>query len=158
MFERFLHTENDVAPLILRVAAGGVVLMHGFQKFLGWFGGHGPTATMEAFAQWFGLPYALTFLVILSDFFGALFLIAGVLTRFVSATIGMVMIGAMVLVHGRWGFYMNWYGEPRGEGIEFHLLILAMTVVLMIRGGGKWSFDRFLLRKTREAGARRISA
>lgn len=147
MVRRLLSTRDELAPLILRITVGGVVLMHGFQKLLGWFGGHGPGPTMDAFEKWFGLPYALTFLVIMSDSFGALFLLLGFLTRVAAASIGLVMLGAMFIVHGRWGFYMNWYSEPRGEGIEFHLLVLGMAIVLTILGGGKASLDAYLLKR-----------
>lgn len=51
MLRKFLHTTDDVAPFILRITMGGVVLAHGFQKLPGWFGGHGAMATMEAFNQ-----------------------------------------------------------------------------------------------------------
>jgi putative oxidoreductase len=40
-----------------------------------------------------------------------------------------------------YGFFMNWNGDKGGEGIEYHLLVIVITVALMIRGGGKWSVD-----------------
>ncbi|MBU2492864.1 MAG: DoxX family protein [Bacteroidetes bacterium] len=147
IIRKLIKTSDDINLFIIRVVAGFVVLMHGFQKFLGMFGGHGPQSTMDSFNEWFGFPHFLTLLVILSDFFGSLFLIIGVFTRFMAASISAVMIGAIIFVHGRWGFYMNWYAEPRGEGFEFHLLVLAITVVLIISGGGKWSVDYFLHQK-----------
>jgi putative oxidoreductase len=102
---------------------------------------------MDAFNQWWGIPHAVTFLVILSDSAGACSLMLGFLTRFVSASIGLVMLGAIYFAHGRWGFYMNWYGEPRGEGFEFHLLVLGIVSVLVLRGGGRWSIDRMILHR-----------
>ena len=147
MIKKLVQTTDEFKLFLLRVVVGFVVMMHGFQKLFGLFGGHGAEATMEAFNQWFGFPYFLTFLVIMSDFFGALFLILGFFTRFMAATIGVVMIGAIAFVHGRWGFYMNWYAEQRGEGFEFHILILVIVIVLAIYGGGKWSVDRFLHEK-----------
>jgi len=39
---------------------------------------------------------------------------------------------------------MNWTGAQKGEGYEFHLLVLATTVFLMIRGAGAASIDRML--------------
>ena len=112
------------------------------------FGGHGASWTIDAFGQWFGFPAFITILVMTADTLGSFFLILGFLTRFVAASITALMIGAIYFVHGRWGFYMNWYTEQnRGEGFEFHLLILAITVVLIIAGGGKWSLDRLILNK-----------
>ena len=113
---RLFATEDDGALTVLRVTAGGVILAHGLQKLLGLFGGHGVQATVQAFQQWFHMPPWLTMLVILSDSFGSVLLILGFATRFAAASASLVMVGAIVLVHGRHGFYMNWYSQPRGEG------------------------------------------
>ncbi len=145
--KKFLSTNDDSTLTLLRITGGFVVLAHGVQKLLGWFGGHGVTETMESFERWFGLPGFVTFLVIMSDSFGALCLILGAGTRFMASSIALVMIGAIALVHGRWGFYMNWYSERRGEGFEFHLLVLVIMMVLIIRGGGKASFDLWLTKR-----------
>ncbi|MCK6543224.1 DoxX family protein [bacterium] len=147
MFKKMIETSDDLALTVLRIVSGSVILMHGLQKLLGWFGGHGVTATMQAFEAWFGMPYVVTLLVILSDSLGAICLIAGAATRFMAASILSVMIGAILLVHGRWGFYMNWYSEKRGEGFEFHLLVIVIMIVLIMRGGGLWSVDRWLMKK-----------
>lgn len=127
---------------VLRVVSGGVVAGHGAQKLLGWFGGHGPTETMSSFERWFGLPPFVTALVIASDSFGAIALVVGLLTRVAALGVLAVMIGAIALVHGRFGFFMNWYTQPRGEGFEFHLLVIAIMIVLVVRGGGAASIDR----------------
>lgn len=144
LLTRFLATNDDLMTAWLRVVTGGIILAHGVQKLFGWFGGHGPAAVMESFQKWFGLPPAVTFLVILADSLGAFALILGLGTRFMAAAITLVMLGAIWFVHGRWGFYMNWYAQQRGEGFEFHLLVLALTVYLVVRGGGRWSLDRWL--------------
>lgn len=41
------------------------------------------------------------------------------------------MLGAMLLVHGEYGFFINWYGAQQGEGIQFPVLALASTIVLL---------------------------
>jgi putative oxidoreductase len=56
------------------------------------------------------------------------------------------MLGAMVLLNGHNGFFLNWNGDQPGEGIQFHLLVLAISVVLMVKGSGARSLDRSLLR------------
>jgi putative oxidoreductase len=148
----FFATRPDRALTLLRVVAGGVVLAHGAQKLLGWFGGHGAVETVASFQKWFGLPPAITMLVILSDSFGALALVLGLATRFVAGGILAVMIGAIALVHGRWGFYMNWYAQPRGEGFEFHLLVIAIALVLIARGGGWASVDGWIAARVARNG------
>ncbi len=37
---------------------------------------------------------------------------------------------------------MNWAGKQAGEGIEYHLLVIAIAIALIIKGGGKWSVDK----------------
>jgi putative oxidoreductase len=54
------------------------------------------------------------------------------------------MVVAVAMVHDRFGFFMNWTGTQKGEGFEFHLLVLAATAFLMIRGAGAASVDRLL--------------
>jgi putative oxidoreductase len=146
MLRRFLATPDEPALAIVRVTVGTVILAHGLQKLFGWFGGHGPQEVMEGFHRWFGLPYPLTAMVIAAESFGAFALILGFASRFTAATIGAVMIGAIALVTGKWGFFMNWYSEAeRGEGFEFHVLVLGMVLAIVLRGGGSWSVDRMLV-------------
>jgi putative oxidoreductase len=151
MLRRLFETPDEVALTIIRVTTGGIMLPHGLQKLFGWFGGHGPIATMASFEEWFSLPPAVTALVIAAESIGALSLIAGLASRLTAAAIGAVMIGAVVLVTGRWGLFMNWYSETRGEGFEYHLLVLGMVLAIVLRGGGRWSADRWLAGRIPEA-------
>jgi putative oxidoreductase len=48
------------------------------------------------------------------------------------------------MVHLPNGFFMNWMGNQKGEGFEFHLLALAMAAALLLRGAGAFSLDRML--------------
>jgi len=54
------------------------------------------------------------------------------------------MLGATLFVHGQFGFFMNWAGQPVREGFEYHILAIGLAVAIMIYGGGKWSIDRTL--------------
>jgi putative oxidoreductase len=54
------------------------------------------------------------------------------------------MIVAIAMVHSRFGFWMNWTGAQKGEGFEYHLLLIAASAFLMIRGAGAASVDRLL--------------
>ena len=92
------------------------------------------------------IPAPLAFLAIVAEFFGGLGLILGLLTRIAAFGIGINMIVAIVTVHSAFGFFMNWTGAQKGEGIEYHLLVLAMVAFLMIRGAGALSVDRALTR------------
>jgi len=140
MIRKFLATNDDILQLILRLTLGIVMLPHGAQKLLGWFGGGGFSATMQGMTS-MGLPAAIVFLVIMAESFGALGLITGFLTRFSAFGIATVMLGAIFTVHAKFGFFMNWTGQQQGEGYEYHLLALGIALALMIRGGGKFSVD-----------------
>jgi len=143
MFKRLVTTSNDVTLTTLRLVLGVVFFAHGAQKLLGWFGGYGYHGTMGAFTH-MGMPAPIAFLIIITEFFGGLGLIAGLLTRIASLGIGCLMIGAIFMVHLQNGFFMNWYGNQKGEGYEFHLLAIAMAATLLLRGAGAFSADRAL--------------
>ncbi len=140
MLRKFLSTENDPAALVMRLALGVVFLAHGAQKVLGWWGGHGAAATIQGFAK-MGLPPAVTVLVMAAEFGGGLLLILGFLTRLAALGVGCVMAGALILVHAKVGFFMNWAGTQKGEGFEYHILALGLAVALLIKGGGAFSVD-----------------
>jgi putative oxidoreductase len=141
--KKLMSTGNDVAFTILRAVLGVVFLAHGSQKMLGLFGGFGFHATMGFFTH-MGMPAPLAFLIICTEFFGGLGLIVGLLTRIASLAIAGLMIGAIFMVHLPNGFFMNWAGNQKGEGFEFHLLALAMAAALLLRGAGAFSLDRTL--------------
>jgi putative oxidoreductase len=143
MFRRLLQTEQSYALLALRVVLAIVIFPQGAQKLLGWYGGFGFDGTMQFFAS-IGVPAVLALLVIASDFFGALALAVGLGGRLAALGTALVMLSAMLLVHGQYGFFINWYGTQPGEGIQFHLLAAAAAVVLMAKGSGAWSVDRLV--------------
>ncbi len=148
MLNRLVRTENDPAALIMRLTLAVVFFPHGAQKVLGWWGGGGASATIQGFAK-MGLPPWLTVLVMAAEFGGSILLILGFLTRIAAFGIVCVMLGALVLVHAKIGFFMNWMGNLKGEGFEYHLLALGLSIALLVKGGGALSIDRAL---TREEG------
>ena len=145
MLKRLMNTTSDVSFTILRLVLGVVFFAHGAQKMLGWFGGFGFHGTMASFTQ-MGMPAAVALLIICTEFFGGLGLIVGLLTRIASLGIVGLMIGAIFMVHLANGFFMNWMGTQKGEGIEYHLLALAMAAALLLRGAGAFSLDWALSR------------
>jgi putative oxidoreductase len=143
MLNKLIHTNPDAAPTILRLALGTVFFAHGAQKVLGWWGGHGFSATMHGFEH-MGIPAVFAFLAIAAEFCGGIGLILGLLGRVAAFGIACVMVVAIVKVHLVNGFFMNWTGQQKGEGFEFHVLVLAITAAIMIAGSGAWSVDRAL--------------
>ncbi len=88
----------------------------------------------------------MAYLAIAAEFFGGLGLIFGLFTRLAAFGIAVNMAVAVVKVHFQFGFFMNWYGQQKGEGIEYHVFAIAMALALMIAGGGAFSVDAFLSR------------
>jgi putative oxidoreductase len=142
MFKKLVNTPNDIVFTVLRLVLGVVFFAHGSQKMLGWFGGYGFKGTMAFFTQTAHIPAVFAFLAIAAEFFGGLGLIVGLLTRVAAFGITVNMLVAILTVHLANGFFMNWTGQQKGEGFEYHLLVLAMTIALMIRGAGAFSLDR----------------
>ncbi len=145
MWRRVIQTWEDRAMLVLRLALGVVMFAHGAQKGLGWFGGEGLAATVTGMEQQ-GLPVPVALLVVAAELLGSLGLILGLLGRLAAAGIGLVMLGAIFLVHLPNGLFMNWTGQQPGEGFEYHVLALAMVVAVMVRGSGALSVDLALSR------------
>jgi putative oxidoreductase len=142
MFKKLLQTEDDTATMILRVLLGVVFFPHGMQKLLGLFGGPGFAGTMHMFETYLSIPALFAFLAIIAEGLGSLGLLSGFLTRLSAFGIGTNMVVAVLMIHHKFGFFMNWDGKQPGEGIEYHILVIAIALALIIRGGGKWSVDR----------------
>lgn len=150
MKRNLLATDNSYSWLILRVVLGVVILAHGLQKTFSWFGGHGWDNSMNYFTGHVGLPSALAAFVILIESLGAFFLIIGFAGRINAFLLGVVMLGAFFVDHRHNGFYMNWYGNQKGEGFEYDLLVWAIAAVLTVNGSGRFSIDQMLsARKSR---------
>jgi putative oxidoreductase len=142
MIRRLFATDGYTGTAILRVVLGIVFFAHGAQKVFGWFGGSGFSGTMSFFTGTLHIPVLFAFLAIAAEFLGGLGLVLGLFTRIAAFGIAVTTAVAIALVSSRFGFFMNWFGTQRGEGYEYHLLVLAMTAFLMIRGGGAFSVDR----------------
>lgn len=131
---------------MLRLALGVVIFPHGLQKTLGWFGGAGFAGTMGFFTQG-GIPAVFAFLAICAEFLGGLGLILGGLSRVAAFGVLCVMLVAVYRVHWAVGFFMNWGGNQKGEGFEFHILAVAIALTILFRGAGALSLDRALSRR-----------
>ena len=158
MLRKLLVTDANTATVILRSVLGVVFFAHGAQKMLGWFGGYGFSGTMAYFTGPAHIPAVFAFLAIAAEFFGGLGLMFGFLTRIAAFAISVNMLVAIATVHGGVGFFMNWTGNQKGEGFEYHLLVLAMTAFLMIRGAGAFSLDRAITIASREEPLRATQA
>ncbi len=135
-------TDDSIAQLFLRLALGIVIFPHGAQKAFGWFGGSGLLKTIEVFADKMHFPPPLTLVLIFIEVFGSIGLILGFFTRFSALGIGASMAICAYMNHFQNGFFMNWFGQQKGEGFEFHILVVGIALALLIKGGGLFSVDR----------------
>ena len=143
---RFFSTSDDVSGLILRLTLALAMFPHGAQKALGWFGGFGLKGTLGFFTT-NGMPLPLALAIVSAEFLGPIALVAGFFTRWSAFGISLVMLGAALMVHSANGFFMNWMGKQAGEGIEYFIPVIAIGLVLMIKGGGRWALDSAIARK-----------
>jgi putative oxidoreductase len=142
-WKRLIATDNDHAAAIARLALGIVILPHGLQKATHLFGGYGIGGTLGFFGT-LGIPAWAGTLVIAAELLGAIGLITGALGRIAASGLLPVMAGAVLLTHLPNGFFMNWGGTQAGEGFEYHILVIALAVVVIIKGSGSLSVDRWL--------------
>lgn len=141
------RTEKHVSGFLLRLILGIVILPHGCQLLLGSFGGFGFNGSMNYFTNTVGLPWIIGFMVIMLQFFGAIFILAGIASRlFAFATIAL-FAGMIITTHLDHGFFMNWSGNKQGEGFEYHILVIGLALLLLINGSGRFSLDFLLTRR-----------
>lgn len=140
MFRKLIATSSTWFPLPIRLALGAVMIAHGSQKVLGSFGGPGFNAfisnnTPFSFMRpaWLWLSAAA-----LTELVGGILVTLGFLTRVGALLFACVMLTAILGVHWQAGFF------AANRGYEFPLTLLAMTIALLISGGGQASVDKSL--------------
>ena len=142
IIKNILTSDNNNSALPLRLIAGIIFTAHGSQKLFAWFGGYG----LEATGQWMesiGLTpgYLMGLIAGGTELFGGLLLLAGVVTRPTSLALAIIMIVAIFSTHIDNGLFMS------NNGYEFALALLAITIALLLQGGGKYSIDNILSNK-----------
>jgi putative oxidoreductase len=141
--QSFFQT-GSINSLVLRLTLGGVLLPHGFQKITNF------NNVLYHLQHDYQVPAFLSVLVILTEFIAPILLIAGFATRIMALLLMVLMAGAIVMGnHLEHGFFMNWFGNQKGEGFEYHLLAIGIGLAIMLAGSGKWSADALVFRKSR---------
>jgi putative oxidoreductase len=142
-FKTLLRTDKLPGITILRVVLAAVLFPHGAQHLLGWFGGYGFAGTHEWMTATLGLPSFVAAGAIIGEFIAPFALVLGIGGRVAALFVVALMAGA-ASTHAANGFFMNWFGSmPAGaEGYEYHVLVMAMALAIVIQGSGAWSFDR----------------
>jgi putative oxidoreductase len=143
MFHLFA-TSNDPGLLIARLVLAAIFLPHGLQKTFGWFGGYGLAGTMGFFTGPLGIPKPLGALAIATENLAPVALALGLVGRVAALGIIGIMVVAAYTVHREHGFFMNWSGQQKGEGYEYHLLAIGLALVVLIGGSGPLSIDQII--------------
>ncbi len=121
----------DTALVIVRLVLGVIFIAHGSQKLFGAFSGPG-------LSTWIGMVGHVGYLVAIGEFFGGIGIIAGFLSRFSSAAIIMIMMGAIVWVHAKNGFFAG------DNGFEYPLALIGLAVPILVLGPGRLALVRVL--------------
>jgi putative oxidoreductase len=145
MARSLLRTPADGAALTARLALALILMPHGAQHALGWFGGYGFRGTLGWMTGTLGFPAPLATLAIVTELVAPVALLVGVGGRVAALGVVGLMLGA-ISTHAANGFFMNWFGTlPAGrEGFEYHLVVIALALVVILRGSGALSLDRLL--------------
>lgn len=144
MLLHILATDSDWVPTLARIVLGIIFFAHGTRKVFGWFGGPGLRKTMRHLTELLGLPPIMAFAAVGAEFVGGVALILGFLARISALGIVVNMLAAIFMVHGKYGLFMNWFGDRKGHGIEYHLLAIALAIVIIANGAGAISLDGLL--------------
>lgn len=124
MLKAVLKTDDNPASLILRFTLGIVMF--------------------PLFAIKMLISIQIVLLLMAIEFLGSIFLIAGFLMRISAFGIGGAMATGAAVAHLPNGFFINWFGQQKGEGFEFHILVVGIALTILIKGGGLFSLDRSL--------------
>jgi len=146
MKNKIFNTTNDWTGLVTRLSIGLILFPHGAQQMLGIFGGYGFTGTMGFLTSTLHLPPLIAFMVITIEFLGSICLITGFASRVWSIAIVVIFIGTIFTAHIDNGFFMNWYGTQKGEGFEYALLVIGLSIATLINGSGKYSIDQIVFK------------
>lgn len=146
--DRVIDTPADLGAAVARIAVALIIFPHGAQHALGWFGGYGFAGTHTWMTKTLGFPAPLAALAITTELLAPFALLLGLGGRIAALGVAGIMLGAMS-THVSNGFFMNWFGTLAAgqEGVEYHLVVLALCAVVTLTGSGRFSFDRRFTRR-----------
>lgn len=144
MKNKIFNTDRDWTGFVIRLTLGLIMFPHGAQKMFGWFGGPGFSKELEHLTEHMHLPWIISVMVILTEFLGSVSLIIGLASRLWAVAFGILFVNIIFIAHLENGFFMNWFGTQKGEGYEYHLLVIGLCIALGLNGSGKYSADQLI--------------
>jgi putative oxidoreductase len=138
-----LETSPTFSYVFLRLGLGLTFLAHSTQQIFGWHGGRGWRGMIKNWNEKYGVPVAFGALGMAIEFFGAVAMLLGFLTRPFALALAAFIGSAMLLSHWGHGFFLA--RRPGEEsGIEYVLALFLMALALVVGGGGALSIDGLL--------------
>jgi uncharacterized membrane protein YphA (DoxX/SURF4 family) len=117
------HHHIGLALLIIRLVTGGIFLYHGILKLTNMGGA-------TAFFASMGLSVAVAWIIALVETIGGALLVVGLFTRWTAIPLGIIMLGAIIMVKSKVG----------GIGpMEAEIMLLAACLSIALAGSGKYS-------------------
>lgn len=129
----------DLGLLIIRLVVGLTMIGHGAQKLFGWFGGYGPKGT-GGWLESIGIKPGVMMAVIagLCELVGGLLFAAGLFTQVGAILIVLVMVVAILKVHGKNGYWVT------TNGFEYNLVLIAVAIGVALIGAGSYSLEALI--------------
>lgn len=117
--------------LIIRCLLGVIFIAHGGQKLFGWFGGSGIDGYINYLAT-MNVPEWMAYCSMGAEFLGGILVLFGIAIELGALAIIGNMLGAIYLVHGEHGFFIQ------NNGFEYALVLLVLASLLVLFGPGTW--------------------
>lgn len=140
-FPTFISGWGAATLLVVRVVMGVAFILHGWPKIqnpMGWMNAMGGE----------GVPSFIQALAALAEFGGGIALVLGLFTPLAALGIVCQMLGALFMVHFPMGH--PFVAATGGPSYELPLVYLALAILLLVMGPGRWSLDALLFGRTRE--------
>jgi putative oxidoreductase len=132
---RYLDRLQPLALVIMRLALGVIMFVHGYQKVF---------QNLQSFVHMvghMGMPQWLGYVAAFTELLGGLLILAGFFTRPAAFAILVDLIVAIWKVH--WHNGLTGAGSDR-PGFEFPLAVVALAFALIFFGAGPISIDHVL--------------
>lgn len=121
---------DDAGKLILRLAVGIMILLHGVSKLSSGIGGIAGMLTLH------GLPAGVAYLVYIGEIVAPVLLIVGVFTRPAALIVAINMLFAFFLAHAS---QLTTLGKTGGWALELQGMFLFGAIAVALLGAGRFS-------------------